>query len=335
MVFQKVKNKKLFLIILTVAILFKVSIFIFGVMHVPESIYDADSENYLETAKTIYTQGVFGVQDINGGIRYEVFRTPGYPVFLAVLHSAMGIPLIGVIFIQLLLTVVAGLITYKLAIEIDYRIGILGMAIALFDPPTSVYSLKIMTEALYLPLLFLFLYTFIRYLKSGRIRLVVLSALILVISTYVRPISYFLGIAIAIFMVYANITHNFKRTLIHAAIFLVITYSLLGIWQIRNYQRVGINAFSTVSDSNFKEMSLAINVKKSNNYFIQGVNYVSFAGRCFVNLMTLPGSLKYYNSKPFRVFGKMIFYPWMSFWLIGFLVGCAKIKRNIYYQFLL
>ena len=335
MILQENKHKKLFIIILIAAILFKLSIFVFGVMRVPDSIFDSDSETYLVTAKTISTQGVFGTQDTNGMLKYEAFRTPGYPIFLAIIHNALKIPFTGVILFQLFLTVIAGLITYKIATVIDYRIGILSMALALFDPPTSVYSLKIMTEALYVLLLFLFIYIFIRYLKSGGIRFIILSALTLVAATYVRPISYFLGITVAIFMICSNSLRDFKKTLTHAALFLIIIHSFLGVWQIRNYQRVGTSSFAVVGDSNFKIHGIAKNVEKNNNYFMQIINYLGNAGRDFVNLMTLPGSLKYYKSKPYAIFGKIIFYPWMGFWLIGFLAGCAKIKRNIYYQFLL
>ncbi len=334
MIPQKTKHKKLFIAILIAALLFKLSVFVFGVVRVPGSIFDLDSESYLVTAKTIYTQGVFGVQDAFGGFKYEVFRTPGYPIFLAILHNVMKIPLSGVILFQLLLTILAGLITYKLATEIDYKIGILGMTIALFDPPTSVYSLKILTEALFLFFLTLFIYIFAGYLKSGRIKLVVLSALVLVITTYVRPIGYFLGIAVAGFMIYANILGNFRKTLMHALIFLAIIYSLLGAWQMRNYQRVGMNSFATVGGSNFKVHGLVKNVEKNDNYFVQGINYLSGVGQSFVNLMTMPGSLKYYKLGFFAIIGKIIFYLWMAFWLIGFLVGCLKIKYNIYYQFL-
>ena len=335
MILQENKHKKLFIIILAAAILFKLSIFVFGVMRVPDSILDSDSDTYLATAKTIYTQGVFGYQNDNGGVRFDAFKTPGYPVFLAITHNAMKIPLNGVILIQLLLTVFAGIVTYRIATEIDYKLGFLSMAIALFDPPTSVFSLKIMTEALYVLLLFLFIYVFIRYLKSGRAGSIILSALLLAAATYVRPISYFLGMGAAIFMVYANIARNYKKTLIQAAVFLVVVYSFLGIWQIRNYQRVGTSSFAAVGDSNFKIHGLASKVEKSDNYLLQGINYAGCAGQSFVNLMTLPGSLKYYKSKPFAILGKAIFYPWMVFWLIGFLVGCVKIKRNIYYQFLI
>jgi hypothetical protein len=335
MILREGKNKKLFTIVLIAAILFKLSIFVFGAIRVPESIFDSDSETYLLTAKTISTRGAFGVQELNGKIKYEVFRTPGYPVFLAIFHYLMKMPLLAVILLQLFLTVIGGLIAYRIALEIDYRLGILAMAIALFDPPTSVYSLKIMTEALYLPLLSLFIYTTIAYFKRRGIGLLILSALILVLTVYIRPIGYFLGIGVAIFMIYANIFKNYKKTLLHAAIFLIIVHSLLGIWQLRNYRSFKTLSFTSIADSNFKIHGLVKKAEKNDNPVIQGINYLGEAGQDFVNLMTLSGSLKYYNSKPFAILGKLIFYPFMVFWLIGFLIGCVKIKQNIYYQFLL
>jgi len=335
MILQKTNYKKSFIVVLVFAILFKLGIFVFGVMRVPDSIYDSDSEAYLLAADSVYAHGVFGIEDANGPVKYEVFRTPGYPVFLSLVYNAMNIPLKGVVLLQILFTLLGGLLTYKIATEIDVRIGILSMAIALFDPPTSVYSLKIMTEALYLFLFFLFIYIFVRYLKNSRIKFIISSALVLAAATYVRPISYFLGIAVAIFMIYANTARNFKKTLIHAAAFLIITYSFLGIWQARNYLRVGSGSFSSVGASNFQVYGLVKIAGESSSYFTRGINYIKDAGQSFVNLMTLPGSLKYYKSRFFGILGKIVFYSWMVFWLIGFLVGCAKIKRNIYYQFLL
>ena len=334
---QKANRKKLFIVILALAIIFKLSIFIFGAMRVPGSILDSDSESYLATAKTISTHGVFGAEDAVSRFKYEAFRTPGYPVFLAIFHNAMHISLNGIVFLQLLLTILAGFITYKLATEIDRRIGLLSMAIVLFDPPTAVYSLKIMTEALFLPLLALFLYLFIRYLKSGRISLALFSAFILAVCTYVRPITYYLGIAVAMFMVYANAPRGLKRASLHAFLFLAIAFSLLASWQLRNYNRSGDSSFTTIIKSNLRNHGLAAEVARDKNTGLasKGLNYLGTASGDFVNLMTLPGSLKYYDSKSFVRFSKVIFYAWMVFWMIGFLAGCVRSRRNIYLQFLL
>ena len=51
--------------------------------------------------------------------------------------------------------------------------------------------------------------------------------------------------------------------------------------------------------------------------------------------MTRPGSLKYFGSPVLTAAGKVLAYPFMVFWMVGFIAGVIKIGRNTYYQFLL
>jgi len=69
--------------------------------------------------------------------------------------------------------------------------------------------------------------------------------------------------------------------------------------------------------------------------FSKGLDYLGTASSSFLNLMTLPGSLKYYNAKNLAKVGKVVFYIWMVFWMIGFLAGCSAGRRNIYFRFFL
>jgi hypothetical protein len=333
--FKDTKQRDRFTVILAAAILFKLSVFAFGPMRIPESIYDSDSATYLQTGETMYSEAIFGERAGDLTFKFETLRTPGYPLFLALLHNSMRIPLLGVIILQILLTILAGLITYKIATEIDYRLGLFSMALTLLDPPVAVQSLRIMTEALYLPLFAWYLYLTVKYLKSGKFLLLALSAPVLIIATFVRPISYFLGLGVALFLIYANPRRSIKKTLIHISLFLIIIYSVLGAWQARNYLRAGTISFSSVGDGNFQRHSLAKNVYKCATPVLQTAGYIGEAGQSFVNLMTMPGSLKYYKSKAVGVAGKIVFYPWMAFWMLGFLVGCFNVRKNIYYRFLL
>ncbi len=334
MILQNNRHRKLFVIILAAAFLFKSAIFVFGLIHAPESMFDSDSQFYLQTAETIRDRGVFGIENPKDKINYNAFKTPGYPVFLALTHDTLKLPLAGVVFLQLLLNMLTGIIVYKLAVEIDYRIGLLSMAIAVFDPPTTVFSLKVMSEALYILFLFAFVYLFIRYIKSGRTGFLACSALLLVLATFVRPISYFLGIAVAVFVLYANPSGSLWKSMAQAIVFLFITYSILGAWQVRNYQRTGSSSFAGVGDSNFRVHGLVSNSDKSSNKFLQAINYLDMAWVSLIDLMTPPGTLKYYKSKFLAALGKIFFYPWMVFWMAGLLVGCVKARRNIYCQFL-
>jgi hypothetical protein len=331
-----IKTKSFFLLV-AVAILLKIMLFVFATMHAPQSRFDADSADYLKTAEMLYSDGVFATQNEDGSLKYEALRTPGYPVFIAILHHVMKIPLGGVILFQVFLTILTALIVYKTAIEIDYKIGFLSAIIFLYDLPTAVVSLRFMTEALYVFLIALFIYSFTEYFKKQRIKSVILSSLILAAATYVRPISYPLAGAVAIFIVYANIPKNFKTAFLHAFVFLVIVYSLLVIWQIRNYRCCGENTFSTIASINFGKYGLLKGPEGNHNpsLLYTLTQYINAIWQSFLSLMTRPGSLKYFKLPSLTIIGKILAYPWVVFWTIGFIVGILRIRRNIYYQFML
>lgn len=332
------KNKS-FLSIVIIAILIKILLFAFAVIYVPQSKFENDSVDYLETGRMLASQGVFAKQFNNGSIEYEYNRTPGYPLFLAVSHGLMKIPLSGVMFLQVILTILTAVITYKTAVNIDAKIGFLSAAVILYDPSITIFSLMIMSEVLYLCVISLFMLIFIRYLKNRRIRLLVLSAVVLVAATYVRPISYYLGAAMALFIVYANICDNPKRAVLHALIFFIVVYSLLGVWQLRNYIRLSDSTFSYVIQNNPRAFGLLHSYATNKDPFTQGLSpvsyYINVTWRCFLSLMTRPGPFKYFHSHAITAVGKIFGYPLVFFWFTGFLIGIIRARCNIYYQFML
>ena len=63
--------------------------------------------------------------------------------------------------------------------------------------------------------------------------------------------------------------------------------------------------------------------------------YVKMVSGSLVSFMTRPGSLKYFGSPVLTAMGKVLAYPFMVFWMVGFIAGVVKTGRNITYQFLL
>lgn len=63
--------------------------------------------------------------------------------------------------------------------------------------------------------------------------------------------------------------------------------------------------------------------------------YINVSARCLMSLMTRPGNLKYFNSDTATAIGKVLAYPWMIFWLLGFIPGSIKMRHNLYIQFML
>jgi hypothetical protein len=97
---------------------------------------------------------------------------------------------------------------------------------------------------------------------------------------------------------------------------------------------MGHFAFSTISDKNLASYGLVHKYARLKDPFYLSMGpalyYINASARCFVNLMTRPGTLKYLGSYPLLVFGKILAYPWVVFWNIGVLAGLARVGRNVY-----
>jgi len=328
------KNKYAWIII--AALFIKLALFFYMVAFSPEGKFQPDSTDYLKTGEMIASRGAFALEK-DGKLTFEFFRTPGYPFFLAVLRYIMKIPLEGVIFLQILLSISVALITYKVAQIIDKKAAFLSAVIVLYSPPISIFSLQILADILFLFLLSLFVFSFIFYLKARKAGWVVLSAFLLALATYVRPVSYYFCLATGIFIVYANIQDRLWSKTIHGLIFVLITYGLISIWVLRNHFHFNEFLFTRIQG---EYKTFPIFTSNAANEYSLGknvapiFNYINTAWHCFLSLMTRPGSLKYLHNFALTAVGKILGYPFVVFWWIGLLTGLVKMKKDIYYRFI-
>jgi hypothetical protein len=327
-------NKKIVVIGVVVALLIKFLLFGFVIRYTPQSILIWDSQGYREDASAL---AAF-IRNPTDGLQHSQYRTPGYPFFLAIFHEFLHIPLGGVVFLQILLNVLSAFFTYKTAIQINPRLGILSALIVLYDLPTTIYSLMILTEALFSFLLSLFMYTFVLYVKNKNLKKIVFIAFLLASVAYVRPAGYFLGMASAAFIIYLVILARNPRLLTHAALLVVITYSLIMLWHYRNYRFTKEFMFSTVGQATYRTQSLMGSFARNQASKAPGLSptsyYLNATSRQLLALMTEPGSLKYFGSQPLKTMGAVVGYALVAFWLIGFLAGIAKNEKSRYFEFL-
>jgi hypothetical protein len=161
----------------------------------------------------------------------------------------------------------------------------------------------------------------------------------LVLAIYVRPGSYAIGGTIAVFIIYANAQTNIKKAIVHAIIFLVAVYALLGIWQIRKYMALGDPTFAGGGQTSSGNEAFHSYAKSANQHSLgmTPVQYYLFGiWSSFFSLMTRPGSLKFFHAPSGLVaLGKVFGYLWVAFTGIGFIYGIRKIGQNIYCHFLL
>jgi hypothetical protein len=109
------KSNRLFLIFAAIAVAVKLSLFFFTTTYSPNGKYEEDSMRYMMPALFMAREGVFA-QEKTGPKQYvyETFRTPGYPLFLAIFHHKLRIPLNGIIFLQVLLSILTAVLVYRL-----------------------------------------------------------------------------------------------------------------------------------------------------------------------------------------------------------------------------
>jgi hypothetical protein len=321
------------IVVLVIAFAVKLSLWAVTVTLAPQGKFENDSEWYLEGGRSIAEQGRFVIKNEDGKTyRYEMFRTPGYPLFLGALTVWLRSSLETVLFVQILLTIVAAVLTYKATEIIDPALAKLAGFIVLFDPAVTVFSLMLMTEALFLVMMSLFLFLFVKYMNRRSIKYLLFSGAALAAATYVRPISYYLGTLIAIFVLYIWGIRGWKKALVHSLVFFLTVYSLIGIWHYRNYRHTGKNRFSTISDGTVSCAGIYKSYTRNEDEVSKGLPpwayYANTFSRTFLSLMTRPETYKYWGMKPLTIAGKAFGYPWVVFFMIGLVAGLAKMNRD-------
>lgn len=216
----------------------------------PEIFHAADTDSYIRPAVELATTGKFnGYYD---GLP-ELFRTPGYPLFL--LPSVwLGNVEAVTILLQVLLSCLTGYFIYQTALLLyrRERVALLCAGIYTIEPLSVLFTSKILTETLFSTVFTIFLYYFLCYVNNKKFLDLAIAAITLVISAYVRPISYYLPVLIFLGMVVWVIWQepNKKNLFLHAVGFFLISVSLLGIWHWRNLQVANYPAFSSVNAVN-------------------------------------------------------------------------------------
>jgi 4-amino-4-deoxy-L-arabinose transferase-like glycosyltransferase len=193
---------------------------------------------------------------------FDTFRTPGYPLFVAMIYAISSCKIWLVLFLQIIMNIASLLLLYKIASAIFSRnIALLSAFLFAIDPLQIIYSVQLLTDTLFV---FLFLVS-TYYLCNGIIRknytFLIISALALGLATIVRPISYLFPLVIIIFIfLFSNI--KVKLKLLYSAVFTVIFIAAISPWLYHNYSKYGEVNLSSISGYNL----LFYNVASTESY---------------------------------------------------------------------
>jgi hypothetical protein len=202
-----------------------------------------DTSTYLEPGRNLLFHGRFFA---NGAP--DIFRTPGYSLFLAI-TSLAGLPAAALA--NAILSVFSVLLVWKLgrAVFDDGRIALGAAWIFAFEPISVVNSFVLLSDTVFLVLFLLSMERVAVFLRERRLSVLAAAGLWLATATFVRPISYYLPVALAfgLFGVLARVPGLRWKA---PAVLLVSVMPWLAAWQIRNWVETDYRGFSSVSDIN-------------------------------------------------------------------------------------
>jgi len=210
-----------------------------------------DPPGYLLLAENFLANGVFSIFTTPPFIP-EVFRTPGYPLFLASL-LAIGNHSIGmVVAAQSFLRIISSLLLASIAGTLlrSKGLGRIAGVVGMLAPIPVLYAGVIAPETLFV---FLFL-TALFFLLRGTIRTHALAGFLLGLVVLVRPI----GILLLIILIpVVGMMGGKQRVLLRMAAYLCAAGIALAPWLVRNELAFGRPALASVSGVNLLEYNAA------------------------------------------------------------------------------
>lgn len=221
-----------------------------------------DTLSYLLPGVEMIRHGCF----CSGGLA-EIDRTPGYPLF-AMLTGGLWGNLMLTVMAQMVLGALCVLLAGKIAFAVfrNARAARATAWLMALEPLSLEYSIRVLSEALFVFGLLLFLWQLLRCVEDLDWRSVALAAAILAAMAYVRPIAYWLALPVALIFllacarlgsaeknaVWSVELHGVRwsRAAGRGALFLAIFAALVAPWQMRNRQVANDAGFSSIANKN-------------------------------------------------------------------------------------
>jgi 4-amino-4-deoxy-L-arabinose transferase-like glycosyltransferase len=181
---------------------------------------------------------------------FNALRTPGYPLFIALIYSISSGSVWLVLLIQIFLSLISVALVYKIAATVFTRqIGLLSAFLFAIDITQAYWTIELYTETLFLFLFLVSIYYLCKSKKENSFLSICLSALFLGIATLVRPISFlFPFVAVIVILVLYNL--KLKMRLVYSLLFCIIFIATISPWLLHNYSKYGEAKLSSISGFN-------------------------------------------------------------------------------------
>lgn len=205
-----------------------------------------DSYEYVALAETLLDTGRFALGPIAPP---ETFRTPAYPIFVAVI-LALTKNIVFVPIAQIMLAAFSAALIFLIGARLYTRgIGCVAAMLFAIDPSVFVNASVSMTDTLFVFVLLLGIYVLCvrERLRTGR----VFSAGVLIgILALTRPIGLYIFPLIMVWLLWEE-RKNWRRAFKITGIFFAGMFLIVAPWMVRNYAYSGHMAISSIGAYNF------------------------------------------------------------------------------------
>ncbi len=208
--------------------------------------YAKDTWSYLQPTLELTTAGSFTAFG-----EPELFRTPGYALALS-LGVLFGHIEVITIALQILLSCVTTYLVFRIANELfdDERTAVWSALAYSLEPLSLICCSWLLSETLFATVLAAALFFLLRFVKRQRLSQLLWAAMLFAAAAYVRPIGYFLPLVLTLVLLLWSLVNRAWQFVRPALIFGLVSFALLGVWQVRNYRQTGYSGFSVAMNYN-------------------------------------------------------------------------------------
>ncbi len=314
--------KRPLLIILLVALALRAGLLAAGWQQ-PGRFFRPDSADYDALARSLAERGEFSRTPTGPA---ELFRTPGYPLFLAGVYAVSQYSVHAAIAVQILMDVVLCGLVYLLGTRLfDRRVGLWAAGLQAVSTAAIVSSVQILSDSLFAFLLTAAILLLVRHFRTLRWWPLLLGGAVVGAACYVRPVGVYFGVIVVLVLLLRC------RSVRSAAAFAAVLAACVVPWMVRNYYTADFRGFSTVpAEAAFKFQGPYVMAK------VEGISVESARNRLEAELAEYESSA---NPSPGRLeekraslgFGVLRRHPWvfLSMHLRGGLMVFAPAEADL------
>lgn len=197
--------------------------------------YDVIARHLLDTGEYIF-QG------------YKALIAPMYPVFLAGVYYLPTPDRLTVILLQIILGALTVALVYRIGIHLfEKRVALAAGLIAAIYPPFVFITVRILTEALFLPLLAASVLFTIRFARIGGKVDFILAGTLTGLACLTRPLIFYFPPLVALGIFLINFRRGEKTRIKGLLLYLAFFYLCLTPWAARNTAVLGEPVFTSTS----------------------------------------------------------------------------------------